>query len=257
MASPRSQHPSHDDPAVAIPPNSTAIRAGVSGGTRQDGPVDDSLAEVLPLALAIAVSPLTIIPAILLLLSPRALTASASFLAGWVLGLAAAATAFTLVASFVELADQSPTWVSWMRTAFGVALIVLGIRQWLQRDHPKPPPAWMAAISSASPGRAFRLAITLAVANPKVLLLTAAAGLDIGAADLPASTTAVAIAVFTVVAALSVALPVLLYLVLGERIVGVLAAARTWLQRHNAAIMSAVFVIIGVVLTANGVSGLG
>ena len=245
------EHPSHHDKTVSSPPNVTAIR------TRHDGHVADVLAEVVPLALAIAASPFTIIPAILLLLTPRAAAAGGLFLVGWLLGLAATVTAFTLLAAVVEVNEGTPTWAAWGRVAIGVTLVVLGIRRWVQRRIPAPPPAWMSSLADVTPGKAFGFALLLAVANPKVLLLTAAAGLSIGAAELTAGQTATAIGIFTVVAALGVLIPVVLYLILGERMLAPLSRSRDWLERNNAAVMAVVFVLIGAGLTAKGFAGIG
>ena len=46
--------------------------------------------EVLPLALGIAASPFPVVPAILLLFTPRARASSSAFLAGWLVGVGAA-----------------------------------------------------------------------------------------------------------------------------------------------------------------------
>ena len=216
----------------------------------------DTAASVIPLAIAIAASPFTIIPAILLLLTPRAAATSGAFLGGWLIGLAATATAFTFLAALVEGYEESPAWASWGRIGLGVSLLVLGIRQWLHRHTPKPPPAWMQSISTMTPAKAFRFAIILAVANPKILLLSAAAGLAIGAAELGGADDVLAIAIFTLVAASSVAIPVVAYLILGDRIVAPLSRARDWLQAHNAAVMSVVLVLIALVLLAKGISGI-
>jgi threonine/homoserine/homoserine lactone efflux protein len=216
----------------------------------------EQTADVVPLAIAIAASPFTIIPAILLLFTARARATSLAFLAAWLLALAVGATAFVLLASAIELFEETPTWLSWTRIALGAVLVVLGIRQWLARRTPKATPAWMQRIESATPRRAVRLAVVLAYANPKVLLLTAAAGLSIGAAELDTSSTATAIAVFTVVAATSVAVPVLVYAVLGERMLGPLTRVRDWLERNNAVVMSIVITVIGVMVLVEGVRGL-
>lgn len=217
--------------------------------------MDEMSADVVPLAIAIAASPFTIIPAILLLFTARARATSLAFLATWLVALAAGATAFVLLASAIEAFEKTPTWLSWTRIVLGAVLIVLGIRQWLARGTPKPTPAWMHRIESATPRKAVRLAVLLAYANPKVLLLTAAAGLSIGAAELDAAGTAAAIAVFTAVAALSVAVPVLLYAALGERMLGPLTRIRDWLERNNAVVMSIVITAIGVMVLIEGVSG--
>jgi threonine/homoserine/homoserine lactone efflux protein len=114
----------------------------------------------------------------------------------------------------------------------------------------------MQSIDRLTPPTALRLGLLLSAANPKVLLLTAAAGLSIGAADLDATETVITTAVFTVVAASTVTLPVLLYLIAGERILRPLGSVRTWLQDNNAAMMAAVILVIGVLLVVKGLQGL-
>jgi threonine/homoserine/homoserine lactone efflux protein len=216
----------------------------------------EETADVVPLAIAIAASPFTIIPAILLLFTERARATSLAFLAAWLVALAAGATAFVLLASAIDGFEETPTWLAWTRIVLGAVLVGLGIRQWLSRRQPKPTPAWMQRIESATPRKAVRLAFVLAYANPKVLLLTLAAGLSIGAAELDGARTALAIAVFTVVAALSVAVPVLLYAVRGERMLGPLTRMRDWLERNNAVVMAIVITVIGLMVLAEGVRGL-
>ena len=51
-------------------------------------------------------------------------------------------------------------------------------------------------------------------------------------------------------------MPVLLYAVLGERMLGPLTRARDWLERNNAVVMSIVITVIGVMVLVEGVCGL-
>lgn len=211
--------------------------------------------DVLPLAVGIAASPFPIIPVILLLFTRRPRAASAAFLAGWVAGIVAATTAFVLLAEVVQAHDHPPQWASWTRIVLGAALAVLGVRQWLARDATDEVPGWMRSVESASPSGALRLGVLLSAANPKILLLTGAAGLAIGTeADSPAAVAA-AVAAFTLVAASTVAVPVVLYAILGERILPPLATAKDWLQANNAAVMAIVVTVIGLVLAAKGIQG--
>ena len=64
------------------------------------------IGEILPLALGIAVSPIPIIAAILMLLSPRAKGTSVGFLLGWVVGIVVAVTVFTLLAAELPASDD-------------------------------------------------------------------------------------------------------------------------------------------------------
>jgi threonine/homoserine/homoserine lactone efflux protein len=113
----------------------------------------------------------------------------------------------------------------------------------------------MQSIDRLTPSTALRLGLLLSAANPKVLLLTAAAGLSIGSADLTATETVITTAVFTVVASTTVALPVLLYLIAGERILRPLGRVRSWLQDNNAAVMAVVILVIGALLLVKGLQG--
>jgi len=218
--------------------------------------VTDVIVEVVPLGLAVAASPFGIIPAILLLFTPRAKAASLGFLTGWLLGVIAVTTVFVLLATVIEARDEPAPWASWTKLVLGAALVVLGARQWLGRHAKDDPPAWMASIDALAPSGALRLGFLLSAVNPKIVMLTAAAGLVVGAAALGAAGAAVATAVFALLAASTVALPVTLYAVAGERVLGPLARARTWLQENNAAVMAVVITAIGVVLVVEGFQGL-
>jgi hypothetical protein len=102
--------------------------------------VTSELAELIPLALVIALSPLSIIPAILVLHSPRPRPSGLAFLVGWVVGLVAVTTLFVGISGLLGGgmgAGQPPSWASWARIVVGVALIVFGISRWLTR-HSKP-----------------------------------------------------------------------------------------------------------------------
>jgi threonine/homoserine/homoserine lactone efflux protein len=218
--------------------------------------VGDVLGELLPLGLAIAASPFPVVPAILLLFTARPKAAGLGFLAGWVAGIVTATVAFVALATVVERGDEPPTWASWVRIVLGVALLVLGTRQWLRRTSQEEPPAWMRSIDDATPRTAVRLGVLLSAANPKVLLLAAAAGLVIGSAGLTTAGAVTATAVFTVVASSTVALPLLAYVVAGRRVLAPLGRARVWLQDNSAAVMAVVIWVIGALLVVKGVRGL-
>jgi len=223
-----------------------------AGGVR----VGEVIAEVMLLGLAVAASPFPIIPAILLLFTPRARATSLGFLVGWVIGIVVGTGLFIALATAIEKLDEPPTWASWTRMVLGVLLLVLGVLRWRNRRAQQEIPAWMQSIDSISPAKALRLGVLLSAANPKVLLLAGAAGLAIGSAQLNTAGIVLATTAFTVVASSTVALPVLLYAVVGDRILVPLAGLRTWLQENNAAVMSVVITVIGAVLLVKGIGGL-
>jgi hypothetical protein len=55
------------------------------------------------------------------------------------------------------------------------------------------------------------------------------------------------------VAAVSFAVPVLLFLVLAERVLRPLGVAKEWLRAHHAAVMAVVLVVIGIAVRLKGI----
>ena len=125
------------------------------------------LSELIPLALVVAVSPLSIIPAVLVLHTPRPKPTSLAYLAGWIFGLAALTAIFVEVSSLLGGLDKAPTWASWLRIVIGIALIVFGVFRWLTRKRSAHSPAWMKKITGATPGRAAVIAAALVVVESK------------------------------------------------------------------------------------------
>ncbi len=208
--------------------------------------------EIAAIALGIAASPFPIIPAILLLFTSRPRTTTGGFLLGWVLGIVAATTTFAALVALIEPRDETPAWVSWTHISLGLLLVLLGVWQWATRHEKTSAPAWMQAINDATPARALRLGLLLSAANPKVLLLTAAGGLEIDSAGLSRAGAVVTIALFAAVAASTVSMPLVLYAVMGERMLGPLTRAKDWLGLHHAAVMAVVITVIGVYLAVKG-----
>jgi threonine/homoserine/homoserine lactone efflux protein len=211
-----------------------------------------ALGDVLPLAVAIALSPFPVIPAILLLFTPRPRASGLGFLAGWAIGIAGSAVLVAALAAVVEGGDQPPAWAAPTRIVLGVALLALGVRQWIGRRDAKGTPAWMAALEDTTPAQAVKLGLLLSAANPKIVLLAAAAGVGIGAADLPPVRVVLVILLFTALASVTVTLPMVVHAVGGDRALAPLGRARAWLEANNAAVLAAVFVVIGAVLLVRG-----
>ena len=215
-----------------------------------------TLAELIPLALIIALSPFSIIPGILVLHTPRPRPTSVAFLTGWVLGIAALTAVFVGASDLSNNSDKSPTWTPYVRIGIGVGLIGWGLYRWQTRHRSAHLPRWMTSVTSFGPGRAFGAAIALAVANLKVLFMCAAAGAVIGTAELPAPQTVTAVALFTAIAVSSVALPVLGCLVAGDHLDAPLNRIKTWMEKNHAGLIATILTIIGLALLYKGIHGL-
>jgi threonine/homoserine/homoserine lactone efflux protein len=220
--------------------------------------VNSVLGDVLPLALVIAISPIPIIAAILMLLSPKARSTSVGFLVGWVLGVILAVVAFTLVSALLPSSDDgaSAPITGVIQIVLGALLVVLAVRHWRSRPRTgqEPPlPQWMAAINSMTPMRGLLLGFALSGLNPKNLLMGIAAGVSIGSGGLTLGETSLTILIYTLIAASTVAIPVIAYLVAAPRMAGPLDELRTWLLHNNATVMAILLLVIGVVLIGKGI----
>ncbi|MDQ7877200.1 GAP family protein [Microbacterium sp. QXD-8] len=216
------------------------------------------IGDILTLALGVAISPIPIIAAILMLLSPKARVTGTGFLLGWVVGIVVAVTVFTLLSSVLPEADEdtSQPIKGVIQLVLGILLLLLALRQWRGRPQAGAEPAlpkWMQAIDTITFPKAVGLGFLLSAANPKNLLLAASAGVTIGAAGLDAGSIVVVIAVFTLIAASTVLVPVVGYLIAAEKLRGPLDALRGWLAKENAVIMAVLLLVIAVAIIGKGI----
>jgi threonine/homoserine/homoserine lactone efflux protein len=217
--------------------------------------VGELIGTVLPLALVVGLSPLPIMPAILLLMTPRARGNGPAYLAAFSVSL----VALVLVALWLAgLGDPEPAdeqGIGWIQVATGAAFLVMAAFKWVRRPRPgevKDPPGWMAALSTYTPRQSTRLGVLLAAANPKILVMALAAGAEIAVLAEDAAATTAGVALFVVVGSIGVAIPVLVHAVLGERAAPGLERGRLWLERNATALSVGVLVLLGVLLLLKG-----
>ena len=219
------------------------------------------IGELLPLAIGVAISPLPIIAAIVMLLSRLAGRTSLGLLVGWVVGIVVATVVFVVIASTAGLDKSSgpSTAGSWVKIGLGVLLLLLAGRQWRGRPRPGQPaamPKWMSVLDSFTLPKAAGLGFGLSAVNPKNLVICAGAGAAIGEAALSGGQIAVAVAVFTVIGATTVAAPVVAFALAQERMRRPLNGLRHWLEAHNSAVMTVLLLVIGLTVIGKGLSGL-
>ncbi len=222
----------------------------------------EGIGEVLTYAVGVAISPVPIIAVILMLFSARARVNGPMFLAGWALALAVVSGVSYVVSDASDAATDSTAsdTVSWGQIVLGVLLLLFAARQWRSRPAAgvaPEMPKWMAGIDAFSPVKAFALALLLAGVNPKNLLLSAGAGAALAQLGPTTTDAVVSLIVFVVLGSITIAVPVVYYLVGGERARAALDSTKEWLAVHNAAVMTVLFLVFGVKLIAEGLPVLG
>jgi hypothetical protein len=223
--------------------------------------VGQAIGGSLALAIGVALSPVPIIAVVLMLTSRRARVNGPLFVLGWLAGLAViGAIVLSIAGPAGASSSGSPaTWVSWLKVALGLLLLLVAVRQF--RARPKdgaqaPLPKWMARIDDIRPLGACGIAALLSGVNPKNLLLAVGGAASIAQTGISGGQQAVAYLVFALVGTLGVGIPVGMYFALGPRADKLLGGLKDWMGEHNAVIMSVLCLVIGVKLIGDAISGL-
>ncbi|MGW4352178.1 GAP family protein [Nocardia sp. NPDC004582] len=214
------------------------------------------IADLLPLAVGVALSPIPVVAAILMLLSANAGRASAGFALGWVTGIVTVTGLVTAAAAsgLMRSASQPSVAASVIKTVMGLLLVYIAVRQWGSRKDDSIP-GWIKAIDELGVAKAAGFGLLVSLLNPKNLLLCITAGVTIGTAGLNPTGTAAAVTVFVLLGAASVLVPVGGYAVAADQLRGALARLKNWLQANNHTVIAVVFMVMGTTAIAKGVSG--
>lgn len=216
----------------------------------------DVVGEILPFAVGVAVSPIPIAAVIVMLFTPKARTNAPSFMTGWIIGLLVVGFIVLLIPGLeVDSGDPSTT-TGVVKGLLGVLLLVAGWAAWRKRPGPSETaeaPKWMGAIDGFGTGKSFGMGFMLSALNPKNLLLVAAAAVAISTSGLSTGEEVGALLVFTLIAASTVAVPVIGYLIAGDRADSALAKAKDWLIQNNSVVMAILLLVFGVSLIGDAI----
>ncbi|MFD9722069.1 GAP family protein [Streptomyces sp. NPDC059076] len=221
----------------------------------------DAIGQMLASAVGIAISPLPLIAVILMLATPKGRSNGIAFTAGWVVAVAAVVTVVVLAGSGADAAgdDEPATWTLWLKLGLGTLFLLLAAKQW--KDRPREgeeaaAPGWMKAIDTFTPVKAAGLAAALVIANPKNLVLAIGGAVSIASSSATAGGKTVAAVLMVLIASLCALLPLAVYLGVGEKSAKVLGGWKAWMARHNTAIMTILFLVLGVKYVGDAISGL-
>ncbi len=219
--------------------------------------LNETIGDLLPSALAVALSPIPIVAVVLVLGAPRARTAGPAFALGWIGGLLAVSVVVLLLVGSGGDADSDDPGLDWLKIAIGVLFLAMAAKQWAKRPRPGEEPevpSWMDTVGSATPGRAALLGAALSGANPKNLALTLTAAASIAEAGLESADEAIATVAFVAVGSATVAGAVLFHLLAGDRAARPLAAVKAFMAENSATIMMVVLLLLGAKLLGDGLA---
>ena len=220
------------------------------------------IGQVLPLAIAITISPIPIIAVILLLFTERPKPNAAAFVVGFFIGVTVLLGILIAVASSQDLSDSDSTASTtsfWIKILLGALLAFAAYRQVSKRPQPgeePDEPKWMAGISSFTAGKSFGTGLAVGAVNPKNVAMSIAAAATISAGGLSTGNEIATAVIYGVIASLGVLAPFVVAIAMGAKSTAVLDEWKAWLGQNNAVVMAVLFSIFAVVLIGQGIVGL-
>ncbi len=218
----------------------------------------EAIGAVVAFAVGMAVSPIPVVAAIVVLFSERARVNGPLFALAWITGLTALSTVLYLIASALDLGTDAAAddTVSWVRIGLGLLLVIAAWRTWHHRpragDEPKVP-GWMSRVEGFGPVQAFGLGVLLSL-NPKSLALAVGAMTSLAQLDPTTVQAVAAVAAFVFISSTAVLAAVVYDQLGGARARATLEDAKSWLMTHHDAVMAVLFVVFGAVLISDGLS---
>lgn len=202
----------------------------------------------LPIALGIAASPGPILALMLLLMTPKAISNSYSFLLGWFLGLMLVGV-LILQSPVLNASTLGPTLVSgWIRISLGILFLLLSL--FLMTNIPKKgevaaPPKWLEKLDSLGFFQVLIIGFVFSGPNVKNSAMVATGAVSIGEAGLSSHQELIVLILFCLIASLGVLLPHTIFLFFRDSAESVFGKMRVWLLRNRALILMIVLVVFG------------
>ena len=211
--------------------------------------------QLLPIALAAAVSSVPITLTILILLSPKRNRLAIPFLIGWVVGMAVVVGLSALGAAALPIRSlrTSQKAIGIAEIIVGAGLLVIALLTWRRaaKGAAASRSRWLDSVDKLGPVTALGLALVLNL-RPKGLLLGAAAGLAVAGARLNGTDAVIVIVIYLALASSTVTVPIIATLASPTRMQPRLVSARDWLDRNGGHITVVVLLMVGLVILGDG-----
>src|SRR6266568_2657449 len=204
------------------------------------GPV---LLKMLPFALG-TIAPTMIGLVVLFLTGTQGLLKSISFILGKYIVYVLWGLLCLNLADFISSSSSagSSAIVEIFFLIFGLLLLILAVRNFFGEDDPDtPPPKFMTILDEVGPVKLFGLGIAISIMQPRFIIFVLAGASIIADAKLPASENFI---------------PIIVFLVMGERRTTAMKSMRTWLVSNQRMINVVVMGFFGILMIILGLSHL-
>ena len=216
-----------------------------------------ALLQLIPLALAAALSSVPITATIFILLSESRRRSGLAFLAGTVFGtLATVALATVAGQALPGRPREHDALVAKLEVVIGSALVLLGVVTLARRSRAGSGrgPGWLDSIGTFGILPVFGIGLALNL-RPKAILLAAAAGLAIAGVNLVFHDDLGLMVFYTVIATCTVEIPIVATILFPRRMEPRLLSAKAWIAAHSTTLGATMMILIGGFIIAVGLSG--
>ena len=217
---------------------------------------------LLPILLAMLISPARTIAVILLLHTPKQALTAFTFVCGLVSSMMVQGILFGFLFSFVgltmdERGAELTTLVSVLFILVGIIMLT-GAAKFIfqEEDDDKPPPVWLEKIEQLSPSEAFSTGFGWIMVSPKQWAFVLTAVAVIFTADLDPIASLVNFFIFSVLIQLTYFLIIGIFLLMPKRSEAILDGLFNWIKNNFRPVVIVLFVGFGLFFLIMGISGL-
>jgi threonine/homoserine/homoserine lactone efflux protein len=218
--------------------------------------------DLLPIAVAMAITPGRLLALILLFHTERAVLTSLAFVGGMASNMLIEGLAFALIFSISGVFDTEngagpPAILAILLLVMGVLLLVAAAKViFHSEDEDKAPPKWLAEIDSFRPGSAYKLGLSWLFVSPKQWIFTLTVVGFIFAANLGPVTSLANYLLFILIVLALFFLLILIYIILGDRSQEFMDGLFKWLRKNAQTILVVVLIVFGLYFLLKGISAL-
>ena len=214
--------------------------------------------QMLPLALG-SIAPVMIGVVILFLSTTKGLAKSIVFVMGKFL--AYLLWGFVLLALAGRIASTSPhstaIAAAVLYVVLGVVLLIFAVKTFLGEDDPDaPPPKIMVMLDKMGAGKLFVAGFLLSIGQVRFIGLLVIGAALISSAALSPIQKIISVLVLDLIMIWTLLIPIIVFLVMGERRDAAMKAMREWLNRHQRMINVVVLGLFGLAILIKGLSAI-
>lgn len=221
--------------------------------------VKETIIDILPNALSVALSPMSIAALILLFFGKKSKISGLVFTIGWFIGIIASEVVFSHIFSQAGDGGSKKLFSAIIDTLLGMLLLYFALREWRHRPKKRTKnlqPKWMQEIEAISLPKAFLVGLLFSAINSKNTVLNIASATEIGKSVSSFADIVAVSLIYAFVCSITFMSLVVAFLMFNKRVSKPLQIMKRWLILNNATIMCVLFLLLGANFIFKGITAI-